>query len=108
MEAEILVFPCGEDLRRYERAIDNLFLDIRMEGLDGMETARELRRRGFRGHLIFMIVLEEMVFQAFEVSAYVSLCRARYSTFASSFPTRWTILSMPAKGWIKARDGTSG
>ena len=46
------------------------FLDIQMEKMDGMETAKKLRKRKFQGFLIFVTVLKEMVFQAFEVQAY--------------------------------------
>lgn len=49
---------------------DVIFLDIKMKAPDGMETARELRRRNYSGFLIFVTVLEELVFEAFEVSAY--------------------------------------
>ncbi|MCI8869153.1 MAG: response regulator transcription factor [Lawsonibacter sp.] len=48
---------------------DVIFLDIQMEAPDGMETARLLRRRGERGLLIFVTVLKERVFDAFEVEA---------------------------------------
>ncbi len=41
-----------------------------MKGMDGMETARKLREDKFRGFLIFITVLKEMVFQSFEVQAY--------------------------------------
>lgn len=70
METSILCFSCGEELLRYDKSIDILFLDIQMEGMDGMETARKLRSRNFKGYLIFVTVLEEMVFQSFEVQAY--------------------------------------
>ncbi|MDE6975700.1 MAG: LytTR family DNA-binding domain-containing protein, partial [Lachnospiraceae bacterium] len=50
--------------------IDILFLDIQMKDMDGMETARKLRADKFRGFLIFITVLKEMVFQSFEVQAY--------------------------------------
>ncbi len=63
-------FSCGEQLLNYEAPIDILFLDIQMRGIDGMETARELRRRRFQGFLIFITVLKEMVFSSFEVQAY--------------------------------------
>lgn len=63
-------FSGGEELLRYDRQIDLLFLDIQMAGMDGMETARRLREGGFRGVLIFITVLKEMVFSAFEVQAY--------------------------------------
>ena len=41
-----------------------------MKGMDGIETARKLRDSKFRGFLIFITVLKEMVFQSFEVQAY--------------------------------------
>ena len=41
-----------------------------MKDMDGMETARRLRENKFRGFLIFITVLKEMVFQSFEVQAY--------------------------------------
>lgn len=49
---------------------DVIFLDIKMSAPDGMETARELRKRRFKGYIIFVTVLEDHVFDAFEVSAY--------------------------------------
>jgi len=70
METAILQFSCGEDLLKYNGKIDILFLDIQMRDLDGMETARKLRADKFRGILIFITVLREMVFQSFEVQAY--------------------------------------
>ncbi len=63
-------FSSGEELLSYDGQIDILFLDIQMKGMDGMETARKLRASKFRGFLIFITVLKEMVFQSFEVQAY--------------------------------------
>lgn len=70
MEADILAFSSGEELLNYGKTVDILFLDIQMQGIDGMETAKKLRGRGFKGFLIFITVLEELVFQSFEVQAY--------------------------------------
>ncbi len=70
MEAFIVWFSCGEELLQYDKSIDILFLDIQMKGMDGMETARKLRSRNFKGFLIFITILKEMVFQSFEVQAY--------------------------------------
>lgn len=70
METVIHQFSSGEELLKYDKQIDILFLDIQLEGIGGMETARKLRRRKFRGFLIFITVLREMVFQSFEVQAY--------------------------------------
>ncbi len=69
-EIDIMQFSSGEELLTYDRQIDILFLDIQMKDIDGMETARKLRGRKFRGFLIFITVLKEMVFQSFEVQAY--------------------------------------
>ena len=49
---------------------DIIFLDIQMENPDGMETAEKLRKSGYSGLLIFITVLKEYVFDAFEVQAF--------------------------------------
>ncbi len=69
-ETAIRRFSCGRELLEYDGQIDILFLDIQMKGMDGMETAKRLRAGKFRGFLIFITVLQEMVFQSFEVQAY--------------------------------------
>ena len=69
-EITIVQFSSGEELLSYEKSIDILFLDIQMKDIDGMETARMLRKRKFEGFLIFITILKEMVFQCFEVQAY--------------------------------------
>ena len=69
-EIQLRTFLSGEELLNYDRQIDILFLDIQMNGMDGLETARKLRAGKFRGFLIFITVLKEMVFQSFEVQAY--------------------------------------
>lgn len=70
MEIGIIRFSGGKELLKYGKTIDILFLDIQMKGMDGMKTARKLRGCKFRGFLIFITILKEMVFQAFEVQAY--------------------------------------
>ena len=69
-EISCRTFSDGEELLKYDGQIDILFLDIQMKGMDGMETARRLRENKFRGCLIFITVLKEMVFQSFEVQTY--------------------------------------
>ncbi len=69
-EAAIRLFSSGEELLKYNGQIDILFLDIQMKYMDGMETARKLRAGRFRGILIFITILKDMVFQSFEVQAY--------------------------------------
>ncbi len=70
MDIVISQFSNGGELLKYDRTIDILFLDIQMKDMDGMETARKLRDHKFKGILIFITVLKEMVFQSFEVQAF--------------------------------------
>ena len=70
VEITVSQFGSGEELLRHNKNIDILFLDIQMDGIDGMETARKMRSQNYNGYLIFITVLKEMVFQSFEVQAY--------------------------------------
>lgn len=69
-EAEVEFYETGEELLARGNQPDILFLDIQMPGKDGMNTARELRRKGGNTILIFVTALEECVFQAFDVGAF--------------------------------------
>lgn len=66
----IYEFTTGEELLEAEREFDIIFLDIRMEGIGGMETARSLRQRNEDVLLIFITGIREYVFEAFDVSAF--------------------------------------
>ena len=69
-EAEIFFFSSGEELLLADKHINILFLDIQMSGRNGMETARELRKKDKNVILIFVTAVEEYVFQAFDVGAF--------------------------------------
>ena len=69
-EAEIVFFQSGEELLLSDKHVDILFLDIQMSGKNGMETARELRKKDKSVILIFVTAVEEYVFQAFDVGAF--------------------------------------
>ena len=69
-DAEIIFFQSGEKLLLVDESIDILFLDIQMSGIDGMETARELRKKDKSVILVFVTAVEEYVFQAFDVGAF--------------------------------------
>ena len=51
-------------------SFDIVFLDIQMDGPDGMETAKSLQRQKKDGLLVFVTAFQERVFEAFEVQAY--------------------------------------
>ena len=69
-EAEIIPFSSGEELLLSEKQIDILFLDIQMNGKNGMETAKELRKKDKKVIIIFVTAMEDYVFQAFDVGAF--------------------------------------
>ena len=69
-EAEIVFFSSGEELLLFDSHIDLLFSDIQMSGKNGMDTARELRKKDKDVILIFVTAVEEYVFQAFDVGAF--------------------------------------
>ena len=63
-------FPNGHSLLDSDHDFDVIFLDIQMEQPNGMETAKILRQRRNHSLLVFVTVLKEYVFHAFEVEAY--------------------------------------
>lgn len=69
-EAEIVFYSSGDELLLSDKPIDILFLDIQMSGRNGMDTARELRKKDKNTILIFETAAEEYVFQAFDVGAF--------------------------------------
>lgn len=68
--ADVAYYETGKELLEARRQPDILFLDIQMPEQNGMETARELRKKNKRVILIFVTALEEYVFQAFDVGAF--------------------------------------
>lgn len=69
-DANIIFYSSGEELFLSDNPIDILFLDIQMQGKNGMETARELRKKDKKIIIIFVTAAEEYVFQAFDVGAF--------------------------------------
>lgn len=71
-DTDIVFYESGEELLASDKLtdIDILFLDIQMEGRNGMDTARALRKNNEDVILIFVTALEEYVFQAFDVGAF--------------------------------------
>lgn len=69
-EVDIMFFSSGEELLLSEEKINILFLDIQMNGRNGMETAKELRKKDKNVIIIFVTAIEDYVFQAFDVGAF--------------------------------------
>lgn len=70
---EIVTFSSSEKLfADYEKAKkqpDLLFLDIYMDGKNGMDTAKQLRNKGYTGGIIFTTSSTEHAMDSYEVNA---------------------------------------
>lgn len=64
------VYETGEQLLAAQKNYDIVFLDIQMEGMNGIEIARMLRKRNEETILIFVTGIKEYVFEAFDVAAF--------------------------------------
>lgn len=68
-------YAAAEELLAAKEQFDIVFLDIKMEGLNGIEAAKKLRERNSYGIqeetvLIFVTGAREYVFEAFDVTAF--------------------------------------
>lgn len=70
LDYQISCYADGQSLLKSSQDFDLLFLDIQMTHPDGMETAKRLRKLGNQSLLIFVTILKEYVFEAFEVRAF--------------------------------------
>lgn len=68
--ASVMEFSSGDELLAGAGSFDIIFLDIGMDGLDGMQTARKLRQNSCRAAIIFVTAFEDRVFDAFDVGAF--------------------------------------
>lgn len=67
--AKISCFTSGISLLSAVEYFDVIIMDIKMVGLDGMETVRHLRKKGNHSQVIFVTASKDFVFQAFDVDA---------------------------------------
>ena len=69
-DCEIDAYGTGEDLLKAGKGYDIVFLDIQMDGMNGIDTARALRQNAENTVLIFITGVKEYVFDAFDVAAF--------------------------------------
>ena len=71
IEYEIKIYNSGENLiESYNNDTDIILLDIQMDGIDGMETARKIREFDNRVEIIFITSFAEYALEGYEVKAY--------------------------------------
>ncbi len=68
-------FSSGQELLRAAEDFDIIFLDILMQGLDGMQTARIFREKAFDRIIIFLSSSRDYVFDAYDVEAFQYLLK---------------------------------
>lgn len=91
-----------------KQAFDLIMLDIEMDPPDGMETARLLRERGWEGLLIFITVLKERVFDAFEAQPFDYLVKPLDETrFARTMDRALKILQQNSGQSLLVQKGAS-
>lgn len=109
------IYPDGTTISYYggkavleeENLPDILFLDIQMPEMDGMETARELRRmhrEDKKPILIFVTAIEDYVFQAFDVGAFHYLVKP-FADEKFAEVLKNAVAEATAKNWAGAAKG---
>ena len=73
VHASIKAFPTGEALlfeaEDSYATLDLVYLDIRMPGLNGLETAKRLREIGYLGDIVFFTYTPDYAIDGYDVSA---------------------------------------
>ena len=63
-------FSSGEELLAAAKPFDIIFLDIQMDGMNGIEAAKEVRETNTDTVLIFITGIKEYVFEALDIYAF--------------------------------------
>jgi DNA-binding LytR/AlgR family response regulator len=66
----VRTFTSGMELLSHIQYFDVVFLDIQMDGISGMEAAKKLRMDERARCIVFITILREYVFDAFDVEAF--------------------------------------
>lgn len=79
-ESRIEAYATGEELLASEKRFDIVFLDIQMEGMNGIEAARSLREKNANlgvgdTVLVFVTGIKDYVFDAFDLYAFQYLLK---------------------------------
>ena len=69
-DIDICEFDDGRALLASRDAFDIVFIDYLMPGPDGLETAREMRKRRYECSIIFVTAYPQFILDSFEVAPY--------------------------------------
>lgn len=73
LQIQLNIYSSGEqflaDIKKQDKKFDIVFLDIKMKNIDGIETAKIIRKTNEIMIIIFVSSLHEYVFDAFDVEA---------------------------------------
>lgn len=67
---DVYTYADGYALLQSDKVFDLIFMDYQMPGVDGMEAARELRRRSCTCSIVFVTAYPQFVLESFEVQPY--------------------------------------
>ena len=62
-------FQSGEELLNSQNKYAIIFIEYTLDGINGLETARELRRRNNKSIIIFLTACTHFIFEAFSIEA---------------------------------------
>lgn len=80
IEFQVSEYTSGKLLIDRARNYDLIFLDVQMDDQNGFETAEMLRNNGFSGCLIFVTIMKDDVYKAFEYEAFDYLVKPLFKT----------------------------
>lgn len=70
IEFRVTEYLSGKELAEHAHDHDLIFLDVKMQEQDGFKTAEILRENGFLGHIIFVTIMKDEVYKAFDYEAF--------------------------------------
>lgn len=71
ISSEIVTFKSSEELiKSYVDSFDIVFLDVEMDGMNGLEIARWIRDKGAKTHIIFISAYAEYISEGYKVDAH--------------------------------------
>lgn len=70
LELVVDEYLCGENMIVSEQKYDIVFLDYKMSGIDGLETARTIRKKDMNCAIIFLTSYPHFIYESFEVGTF--------------------------------------